>query len=354
MHGANYEALYKQFQLDMPKKVYDLSENVNYLGVPEVIKNIWPQLISSISTYPHPEAEPLRTLLAQKHDVASEQIVVGNGAAELLTFFAHRFNGKKVIIVHPTFSEYEQTLKAAGAELIDIMIENVNDYELPIGLIKQSMNDASCIYFCNPNNPTGALIKRNLLEQLIQYGQEVGCEIVVDEAFMDWTDEANSVIPLVSEFEHVTVFRSMTKMYSIAGIRLGYLVGSSNLVQQLKRQLPHWNVNGLANELGQLCLQDDSFRTKSIEKSDAIKKEITHFLQQHDCTVLNSAANFLCFQLNDQEKTRDFYFYCLKQGVVLRHTENYKGLNGKWLRIGMKDTDAMNALKNCIEKWYQS
>lgn len=352
-HGANYEALYKRFQLEMPSTVHDLSENVNVLGVPTAVKNVWPTLIHTISSYPHPEAEPLRSKLAQLHGVLRNHLLVGNGAAELLTFFANRFQGKKVIIIHPTFSEYELTLEAAGAEIVEIVTEDIMNYELPIASIQQAMANAACIYFCNPNNPTGALISKNVLEQLIRYGEQVGCEIVVDEAFMDWTDETHSVISLVSQYSHVTVFRSMTKMYGIAGIRLGYLIGHPEIIAQLEQKLPHWHVNQLAIEIGQICLQDEAFRLKSIQKSNDIKQQITDILHEHECTVLKSAANFLCFQLKDYERTREFYFYCLQRGVVLRHTENYKGLNGQWLRIGMKDEAAMSALKNCLNEWCQ-
>lgn len=335
----------------MPATVFDLSENVNFLGVPPTVEENWPNLLHTITTYPHPEAEPLRTKLAQLHEVEPNQILVGNGAAELLTFFANRFYGKKVMIVHPTFSEYALTLEAAGAKIVDIVVEDLIHYELPINSIKDAMIDAECIYFCNPNNPTGALIPKSTLEQLIKYGEEVSCEIVVDEAFMDWTDESHSVISLVPQFNNLTVFRSMTKMYSIAGVRLGYLIGNPKLVHQLEQKLPHWHVNQLAIEIGQLCLQDEKFHLTSIQKSNEIKQRMTTRLQQHECTVLNGAANFLCFQLKDYERTREFYFYCLKRGVVLRHTENYKGLNGQWLRIGMKDDNAMDAFINCLEEW---
>jgi len=351
MHGANYKSLYERFQLEVPETVYDLSENVNFLGAPPAIKTVWPALLETISSYPHPEAEPLRSTLAQTHNVSSNHILVGNGAAELLTFFANRFSGKRVIILHPTFSEYKLTLDAAGAEVVELVIEDLHNYQLPLSAIKEAMKDASCIYFCNPNNPTGALISKTILEELIRYGEQVNCEIVVDEAFMDWTDEKNSVIPIVPRHNHVTVFRSMTKMYGIAGVRLGYLVGSPQLVEQLENKLPHWHVNQLAIELGEICLQDESFRLESIRKSNEIKQDITLFLEQHDCIVLKSAANFLCFQLKKYEQTREFYFHCLKRGVVLRHTENYEGLNGQWLRIGMKDHAAMEAFKLCIDEW---
>ncbi|TSI10143.1 histidinol-phosphate transaminase [Lysinibacillus sp. BW-2-10] len=351
-HGANYEALYKNFGLDLPEVVFDLSENVNSLGIPKQIEKLWPSLQQQLLTYPHPEAEPLRTMIATKHHVQKECVLVGNGGAELLTFYAQLYRGKKVILVHPTFSEYKMTLEAAGADVIDLTISDVAAYQLPIEEIKQVMNDAACLYLCNPNNPTGALISKTILLELIQYGEKVGCAVLIDEAFMDWTDEEHSAIHFVDEFQHVTVLRSMTKMYGIAGIRLGYLIGSPQLVRDLRKRLPHWNVNNLAISIGVECLNDEQFRQQSINYQHKQKVHLVNYLLSRNCIVTSSAANFLCFQLSNPKKTRDFYFHCLKRGVVLRHTENYIGMGGKWLRIGIKSAEALTKFQEVMDEWY--
>lgn len=352
-HGANYESLYQNFGIKMPEKVFDLSENVNFLGAPNAVKEEWPNLLPKIQAYPHPQAEPLRSLLAHSHRVKPTQILVGNGAAELLTFFAQRFAGKRVILIHPTFSEYKMSLEAAGAVIEDIIISDVKNYKLPIQQIKAAMNSASCLYLCNPNNPTGSLIKRDVLEEFITYGEEVGCEILVDEAFMDWTDEEHSVISLINQYSNVTVMRSMTKMYGIAGVRLGYLISRVQLVQELASKLPHWNVNALALAIGEICLMDQTFRKESIMKSRALKEKIEDFLINRGCEITKSAANFLCFQLKEPSKTRDLYFYCLEHGVVLRHTENYLGMDGQWLRIGMKGSRAVETFMKVMDEWHE-
>lgn len=351
-HGANYKTLYQRFQIPIPEKVYDLSENVNAFGFPQKVKDAWPQFIHHISTYPHPEAEPLRTMLAKKLNVQRENLIIGNGAAELLTFFAGRFTNRQVIIVHPTFSEYKSTLEAQGAKIIEYVAHEITTYKLPMNQIKKSMHDASCLYLCNPNNPTGSLISKDIIEELLIYGREVGCELLVDEAFMDWTDESESVISLIKQYSNLSVMRSMTKMYGIAGIRLGYLVSSENVINQLREKLPHWHVNALAIEIGRLCLEDDKFRKESIENHQSLKRNLENYLHKQQCIITKSVANFLCFQLKESEKTRDFYFYCLRNGVVLRHTENFVGMDGKWLRIGIKSEKAIEKFQQVMDEWY--
>lgn len=353
MHGANYEALYKNFGLVQPATVFDLSENVNCLGTPAFVQEMWPGLFHKLTHYPHPQAEPLRSQLANVHSVNNEQIVIGNGAAELLSTFATLFNGKQVILLHPTFSEYKETLTAAGATCLDLVID-VHAPQLPLEDIYAAMNEANCIYICNPNNPTGKLIELDVLLPLVDMAKQRECHVLIDEAFMDWTDEKQSVIPYVAQFEHVTVMRSMTKMYALAGIRLGYMVSSPSTIARVQQKLPHWNVNALAISIGTECIQQQTFREQSIAFSTKQRVHITQFLREQGCAVLESTANFMCFQLPEPDKTRDFYFYCLAQGVVVRHTENYLGLDGQWIRIGMKKDEAMNAFKSVYLKWVAS
>lgn len=351
-HGANFQSLYERFGIQVPKQVFDLSENVNALGFPSKVKESWPSLLEKISVYPHPEAEPLRTKLAEKYKIKRENVLIGNGAAELLTFFAKRFTGKKVIILHPSFSEYQSTLEAASAQVIELVVEDIVNYELPIEQIKERMEDASCLYLCNPNNPTGSLIPRKTLEELLIYGKKADCELLVDEAFMDWTDERESVIPLINQYPHLTVMRSMTKMYGIAGIRLGYLVGNEKLVHELNKCLPHWHVNGLAIAIGMTCLEEEKFRLMSIEYHQQMKRNLETFLHKYQCKFTSSVTNFLSFQLKFPDQTKDFYFFCLKNGVVLRHTENFIGMDGKWLRIGMKSKEAMKKFQQLMDEWH--
>lgn len=337
----------------MPKTVYDLSENVNFLGFPKQIEMLWQDLLAKITSYPNALAEPLRTMIATKHNVTPECILVGNGGAELLTFYAQVYKGKKVILIHPTFSEYKMTLEAAGAEIVNITVGDFVNYHLPLEEVKLHMKAADCLYLCNPNNPTGALIQRETIIELIKHGEKVGCSLLIDEAFMDWTDEEHSAIDLVSTHKNVTVVRSMTKMYGIAGIRLGYLIGQPHLVSTIRNRLPHWNVNNLAISIGMECLKDEEFRLRSIQENLSKKNGIQNFLKSHHCTVTNSAANFLCFQLQHPEETENFYFHCLKQGIVLRHTQNYEGMNGKWLRIGIKNDVAMDKFTEVLAGWHE-
>lgn len=350
-HGANPHRLYEQLQIAMPPVIYDFSENVNPRGIPAEITNAWPSLIAKLSAYPDPLGEPFLTDIAAYHDVSKEALFVGNGAAEILMLLAERYRGKRAVILHPTFSEYEATLRAKEVFIHREMMDE--HLHIPMEKVKEAMTTADVIYICTPNNPTGILPSQEVLQTIIEHGRAVHCDVVLDEAFIDFVDERLSFIPKSMTETHVIIVRSMTKMFAIAGIRLGYVIAHPSIIEQIRSMAPHWNVNGLAAEIGTLCLQAQSFIEETKAEVAVERMKMQQFLQQYGCTVTDSVANFLCFRLKNPQNTRDFYEYLLHRGIVLRHTENYPGLNGEWLRIGIKGAAQMAHLRKEMMQWFQ-
>ncbi|SIT69900.1 threonine-phosphate decarboxylase CobD [Edaphobacillus lindanitolerans] len=349
-HGANPKLLYRRLGMEEPEEVLDFSENVNPLGIPESVRKAWPGLIRLLPHYPEPDGEPFRSDAARFHGVPSEMVMVGNGAAELFSVIADRYRGKRALLIHPTFSEYKATLLAKGALCVDLTVDP-SDAALPVGRIKQAMEDADVIYLCNPNNPTGERIPEEKMLELAGHGRGCGCELVIDEAFMDFAGEAHSFVPHLAEHPHVAVMRSMTKMYAIPGIRLGYMVASPQRIKEHRKAAPHWNVNGIAAQIGSLCLQEAEFRERSVLYSRTVREELTAFLVAAGCTVTNSETNYVSFR--PPADPAGLYESLLRQGIVLRHSENFLGMDGQWFRVGMKEEWKMDRLKEALARWFE-
>ncbi len=351
-HGANPHHVYEKFGMTPPMQILDFSENVNPAGFPERVYEMWTDLMAKLTIYPDPEAEPFLSAAAHFHNIGKESLFAGNGAAELLALVAERYRDKKAIVVHPTFSEYEATLKAKNVEIIRILSSEEEGFSLPLKELIQAMETASVLYLCTPNNPTGIMPGRDELDKLVRRGAEVGCDVVLDEAFIDFVDESLSFIPRILENAHVTVVRSMTKMYAMPGIRLGYIVAAPSVIEEIKALAPHWNVNGIAAHIGAACLTDEPFRERAIKQSADEREELTLFLRKHGCLVTDSVANFLSFTPGAGQDVRKLYRHLLTRGIVLRHSENFIGMDGKWLRVGMKNRAAMNLLKEELSVWF--
>jgi threonine-phosphate decarboxylase len=351
-HGANAESLYQTLGLKLPETIIDLSENVNPAGVPLSIQRAWPEMLNAVSNYPNEQAEPFRSRAARFHQVAPEQVIAGNGAAECLMVLARYFSQKTVGLLEPSFSEYKRTLLQENVRVKQIVVEDICTYHFSTEKIKKQMHMLDAIYLCNPNNPTGVLTSKEQIEELLQCGQRVNCAIVVDEAFMDWTDEKESVISLVSKYDNLIVLRSMTKMYALAGVRLGYII--SQRARKLLGFFPHWNVSGIAIQMGCLCLEEQQYAKQARQQSSKARKELTDFLQTNRCEVSKSSTNYLLFRLPACYNPDHFFNFLLTRGIVLRHTKNYTGLDGKWFRVALKRPEQMSLFKQVLNEYIQN
>ncbi|MCZ2257497.1 pyridoxal phosphate-dependent aminotransferase [Sporosarcina sp. G11-34] len=351
-HGANPQHVYAQLEMEQPARLLDFSENVNPAGPPETVLKIWGDLVEKLNVYPDPEGEPFVSAAAKFHGVEKENVFAGNGAAELLALVAERYRGKRAIIVHPTFSEYEATLQAKNVELVRIFSEEVTGFTLPINEIMTAMQSASVLYLCTPNNPTGIMPERADVLKIIQHGMEVHCEVLLDEAFIDFVDESLSFIREIATYPNVLVVRSMTKMYAIPGIRLGYVVASKTVISGIKVLAPHWNVNGVAAQIGLICLREKSYREQAIRHSVQEREKLAAFLTSNGCTVTDSVVNFISFKLDVGRDASKLYKDLLMRGIVLRHTENFSGMDGRWFRVGMKNRAMMAELEKGLVQWF--
>ncbi|MFC4713122.1 threonine-phosphate decarboxylase CobD [Planococcus dechangensis] len=348
-HGANPHRLYKQAGQNRPADIIDFSENIHPFGPPVFVKQQWPEFLGLLTAYPDPEAEPFRSAAAQYHGVDKAQLAAGNGAAEIFTWLARRYRNKRVLLVEPGFSEYRSTLSAEGAQIMEIDLRE-NEWKLNREQVKSKIEGCAAFYVCNPHNPTGRLIGIDELADIAELCRGV-CELVVDEAFIDFVGEQASFVAWMKNYPHVIVVRSMTKMYALAGLRLGYVIADPAVILQLTEGAAHWNVNSLAAAAGARCFSEAIYRTQVIEGASNEREKMEDFLTETGCVFIPSAANFLCFQLPDPSDSDQFFSAMLAKGIVLRHTYSFKGMDGKWFRIGMKSAAAMEKLRKEMREW---
>ncbi|MEZ0481967.1 histidinol-phosphate transaminase [Planococcus sp. SSTMD024] len=351
-HGANPHRLYEQAGHKPPPEVIDFSENVHPFGPPQFLREHWADFFDLLSSYPDPQAEPFRTAAADYHGVEKERVAAGNGAAEIFTWLAKRYRGKRVMLVEPAFSEYRSTLESELIHILEIKLNKGNAWQLQLEDVKEQVANCDAFYLCNPHNPTGRLLGLAELEEIAALCKGK-CELVIDEAFIDFIGERASFIPLLKQYAHVIIVRSMTKMYALAGLRLGYVIAEPGVIRELTGESAHWNVNGLAAAAGARCFSEELYREHVIAAASGERAKMEDFLETIGCPVVPSAANFLCFQLPDPERSEPFFRAMLDAGIVLRHTYSFKGMDGKWFRIGMKSASAMERLRKEMDRWFQ-
>jgi threonine-phosphate decarboxylase len=349
LHGSNPHYLYDSLKIPMPENWLDFSVNLNPLGQPEFLSALLSNGTIDFSDYPDPMHTSLRMKLSSVEGIDPDGILVGNGAAEIIHLIACRLRGKKVAVVHPAFSEYELACRAFSCT-----IEHVIPSILPVFEdFSSAVETADAIFICNPNNPTGTVMDANLLEKIITYGEEKDCLVIIDEAFHDFLPQGDTCKHLLTIHRNLIILRSMTKMFSMAGIRLGYALMAPQLKAELEKFQTHWSVNSIALKAGEICLEQEEFILKTRDYTAKERARMFAFLRQNDFYFSASKTNFYLMKDNRTEQQLDLITFLLQNGIVPRHTYNFRGLEGRWIRMAVKEEAANKRLVEVLQKWRQ-
>lgn len=309
----------------------DFSINLNPLGIPQFVKDAIVSSLDEVAGYPDPQCRALRQALAEEHGLGADRIVCGNGASDLIYRICDALRPSKVLLPTPTFSEYERSAVLCEAEVIQHSIEIPGCYDLTEGFLNQLVPGVDLVFLCQPNNPTGRLIERELLLSIVYKTAEIGALLVVDECFLPFT-EAESLIDLTTECAHLIVLRALTKTHSLAGLRLGYAVfGDTALAGRIARQGQQWNVSSIAQAAGLAALHVPDWMENTREFVQTERAWLTDELRGLGLEVIDSDANFLLFR-----SPVDLHEPLLERGILIRSCANFPGLDDSYWRIGIK------------------
>ena len=256
IHGGDIYGTDIQKTVEEGKEILDFSANINPLGMPESVRQAVMTSLSAAEHYPDPECRKLKQALARRHGIKTESLICGNGGAELIYRLVYALRPKKALLTAPTFAEYEEALRQTDTECI--FYEMQPDLQIREDILDEMDSSLDVMFVCNPNNPTGILTPRSLLDQILKKAEDSGILLVLDECFLDFTDqETQSLIPQAVKSQHLFILKSFTKMYAIPGIRLGYgISGNKELMEKMEKSGPCWNVSVLASEAGIAALQE--------------------------------------------------------------------------------------------------
>ncbi len=239
-----------------PGEILDFSASINPLGPPEsAVAAMQAELLPLLRAYPDPSYRKLRAALGEFHDLDPDWILPGNGAAELLTWSARELAALEATYLPvPAFGDYRRSLAAFGANVVPLRLsEDARLPELPA--------DASAcgLILNNPHNPTGALLGRDEILPLL----EKFALVVLDEAFADFLPAGESLIADIATWPNLAILRSLTKFFSLPGLRIGYAIAHPDRLQRWQRWRDPWSVNALAATASIAALGDRDFRERT-------------------------------------------------------------------------------------------
>lgn len=312
--------------------VLDFSANINPSGMPDEILKAVISSAENWKNYPDPECSHLREILSYKLNIPAENIVCGNGADDLIFRLVHCMHPRRAAVCVPSFSEYIKALEEAGCEIREFCLKEENDFRLTDDFISLLNDDTDIAVLCTPNNPTGQLISPELLRETAMHCEAKGITLLCDESFMEFTGAPETYSLLGSLNTCCVVLSSLTKIYAIPGLRLGYAVcGSRDTAMRLFNSGQYWSVSVPAQAAGCAALECDGFVSESRDLIRREREYLTEVIGRFCEKVYPSAANYLLFKAAPGLDRR-----LLEKGILIRSCENYKGLGKHFFRTAVR------------------
>ncbi|NCO60363.1 MAG: histidinol-phosphate transaminase [Deltaproteobacteria bacterium CG_4_8_14_3_um_filter_51_11] len=329
------------------KRLLRLNNNENPLGPPPAARDVidgFPPPAASV--YPSGDAYYLRYKLAEKFGLHPDQFLVGNGANEVITFVIKAFcqEGDNIVTADKTFAVYEWVAEFSGfdARLVPLKDFGFDD----AGMLRTIDNRTKLIFVCNPNNPTGTYWSREKLLRFLDVvdGRQI---VVLDEAYFEFVEKEDfpDGMALMESYPNLVVFRTFSKMYALAGLRIGYLAGSREVVDIIRRTCVVYSVNSLAQQAALATLEDG----EHITRTRRMVREGRNFLERElgrlELSFVSGEGNYLMLRLpmSDTLAYRKF----MTRGIMIRSMTGFRFPN--YIRITISHMEAMEAFIEALE-----
>jgi threonine-phosphate decarboxylase len=340
-HGGNLYKASEKYGIN-PHDFLDFSANINPFGVPGKLREIIVSNIDNLVNYPDPDCSILKSQISKKLDISKDNIIIGNGASEIIFLLFDILRPKRVLIPAPAFSEYAKAAKRYGAHIKYFELKESEEFKLNIDdFILEMENGVEAVLLCNPNNPTSTLLQKSGLQRIIAFAKEKKITVIVDEAFIELTEEAgaNSIVQYVEKYDNLFIIRAFTKLFAIPGLRLGYGIGSHQLIKKMWDMKMPWSVNSIAICVGEYLDFDEEYLDMTSSWIKEEKKWFYNELKQiEDIKVFEPQTNFVLVKLlKDKATVGNLYNFMASNGILIRDASNFEFLNEKFFRLAIKD-----------------
>jgi len=323
-----------------PSSLVDFSASINPLGPPQSAIAAIQSHLEEIAAYPDPNYRELRKSLGEYHQISPEWILPGNGAAELLTWAGWLLATLPVVVlVTPAFGDYRRCLRAFNAKVVESCLwanlpEDMEAVDIDRWSLPSSMSPSSGLLLNNPHNPSGWLFCR---ETLLPYLEQFEL-VVVDEAFMDFLPppKQESLVSEVARFPNLVILRSLTKFYSLPGLRLGYAIAHPDRLRRWQEWRDPWPVNVLAAAVGGAVLQDTAFQQQTWSWLPPTRDELFQGLSQlPGLTPYPSSVNFLLVK-TEQPSSELQQALLQHHQILIRDCLSFPELGDRYFRVAIR------------------
>ncbi len=353
-HGGDVDAWARSAGVKAGEML-DFSASINPLGPPASARKAFIQSYDEVSRYPDPYGEDLKQALAQRHGLTPAQVLLANGSTQLIYLMCAALRPRTALIVDPAFSEYTNALTLVGTNVVrrlSLSAEHAFQFSLP-RFVAAWDKDCDIAFLATPNSATGQLISRIDLEQIAHAALTRKRLVVIDEAFIDFVED-ESVKSMVRQNPYLILLRSLTKYYSLPGLRLGYLLGEARRVAQLADHQEPWCVNAPAFNVALACLKDTRFSAETTRWLASERKFLSGQLAALDAFhPISSQTNFLLVRMKHKNanalQLRSFLAHA--KNILIRACDSFAGLGADYFRIAVRRRGENRRLLAALKEW---
>lgn len=342
-HGGRVDEAAEKRGID-PKTIIDFSANMNPLPPPESLEQLLSQGMNSLGLYPDYRYKKFREavvdFLYKENGITLnlENVIPGNGSAEIFRLAleaVYASGGGRVLVPFPTFSEY-----ASQAGLVGLKVDRV-EYEDLFACTQEELSGYDMVFLCNPNNPTGVLREKDLLLDFVSRCLDVDTSVLLDEAFIELSDPDKSLVESKKRFPNLVIVRSLTKAFTIPGLRIGYALVTGKLRDRMEKLRLPWNLNCFASLVGSDFLENERNLLERSRKFIRKEREwLYKKLSELGFSAYNSSTNFLLFNTRDVGVAApDLVNRCLDHNVLIRNADSFYGLDEWYVRVAVKQRE---------------
>ncbi len=319
----------------------NFSSNINPSGINYDLLKHLQKKISTVTTYPHPLAIDLVNMLSETKDIPQESLLICNGAVEGLYLAASLKQACRSLVYIPSFAEYEDACKAYEHQIEYRLNTTFNEDE--------SFDSFDMVWIANPNNPDGRLFDSETIKKLSSNNPDT--LFVVDEAYIDFIKDSQSLLQDASLLKNLIVIHSLTKKYIIPGLRIGYLSSHPDIITRLKNRLMPWRINSMAIEAALFCISNKATTTEHLDEWLTESKRVQTAMHQLK-SFKTCFSPTIFFLMEGQEKASVMkHKLATQHGLLIRDASNFRGLTDKHFRIAIRKPEENNLLIETLQAW---
>ena len=337
-HGGNIYQVARQLGCS-PSDICDMSANVNPLGpIPELVAHLEANL-SAIAVLPEVDAGGIVEAFAGHNGIDPGMVMAGNGTTQLIYLIPRALAARNALVVGPAYSDYRDACTMARVDCKHFLCREADDFVPDMQAVGKAARWADLVFLCNPNNPTGALIPRTAIEELCRHHPDT--VFIIDESYLPFAPDPQAVSVIQSNQPNLVVLNSMSKVFRIPGLRIGFVKASASLINKLKAFALPWSVNGLAQAAVHWLMAHpdlvEPFLAATRDFTEKEKRRIEESIQQKsDVRCFPTAASFILMRLPGGLKASVVWRRMAADRILIRDCSNFEGLSDEFIRLSLK------------------